>query len=130
MVSRGWGPRGDDRCRSVLVRFPHLPLDHPSGAGRGEARQLARIVPHTLHEGGCRQHAADYPHCERLGGGDPAAGRSRFQSIPGKTQTLPLAIYDHVQANAMPEANALSLIAVGTVLVILLVVGRLARVGN
>ena len=49
-------------------------------------------------------------------------------NIPGKTQTLPLAIYDHVQANAMTEANELSLIAVGTVLVILLAVGRLARV--
>lgn len=49
-------------------------------------------------------------------------------NIPGMTQTLPLAIYDHVQANAMTEANQFSLIAVGTVLVILLAVGRLARV--
>ncbi|HXG03168.1 MAG TPA: molybdate ABC transporter permease subunit, partial [Candidatus Binatia bacterium] len=28
-------------------------------------------------------------------------------NIPGRTQTLPLAIYDHVQANAMREANQL-----------------------
>jgi len=49
-------------------------------------------------------------------------------SIPGKTQTIPLAIYDHVQANELPEANGLALLAVGFVLVLLLGVGRLARV--
>ncbi|HEU4367495.1 MAG TPA: molybdate ABC transporter permease subunit [Methylomirabilota bacterium] len=48
-------------------------------------------------------------------------------SIPGKTQTLPLAIYDHVQANQMPEANTLALLAAGIVVVLLLGVGRFAR---
>ena len=32
-------------------------------------------------------------------------------NIPGRTQTLPLAIYDLVQANAMREANLLALLA-------------------
>ena len=49
-------------------------------------------------------------------------------SIPGKTQTTPLAIYDYVQANQLPEANGLALLAVGFVLILLLGVGRLARV--
>jgi molybdate transport system permease protein len=48
-------------------------------------------------------------------------------SIPGKTQTLPLAIYDHVQANQMTEANTLALVAAGLVVVLLLGLGRLAR---
>lgn len=48
-------------------------------------------------------------------------------SIPGKTQTLPLAIYDHVQANQMAEANALALIAVGVVAVLLFGLRRLVR---
>jgi len=48
-------------------------------------------------------------------------------SIPGRTQTLPLAIYDHVQANQMPEANTLSLLAAGLVVVLLLGLGRLVR---
>lgn len=48
-------------------------------------------------------------------------------SIPGKTQTLPLAIYDHVQANEMYQANVLALVAVLTVVVLLLGVSRLAR---
>lgn len=48
-------------------------------------------------------------------------------SIPGLTQTLPLAIYDRVQANRMDEANALALLAVGVVSALLLGVGRLAR---
>jgi molybdate transport system permease protein len=48
-------------------------------------------------------------------------------SIPGKTQTLPLAIYDHVQANQMPEANTLALLAAGLVVVLLLGAGRFAR---
>ena len=49
-------------------------------------------------------------------------------SIPGKTQTMPLAIYDYVQANQIAEANGLALIAVGLVLVLLLGIARLARV--
>jgi len=49
-------------------------------------------------------------------------------SIPGRTQTLPLAIYDRVQAFQMEEANLLSAIAVGIMLVLVLGVGRLARV--
>jgi molybdate transport system permease protein len=48
-------------------------------------------------------------------------------SIPGRTQTLPLAIYDRVQANQMHEANALALIAVAIVTVLVFGVSRLAR---
>lgn len=48
-------------------------------------------------------------------------------SIPGRTQTLPLAIYDRVQAHQMDEANALALIAVGVVAVLVFGVSRLAR---
>jgi len=48
-------------------------------------------------------------------------------SIPGLTQTMPLAIYDHVQANQMREADVLSLIAVVSVTLLLAGVGRLAR---
>jgi molybdate transport system permease protein len=48
-------------------------------------------------------------------------------NIPGRTQTLPLAIYDAVQANAMHEANAFALIAVVTVVLLLVGVGRLVR---
>ena len=49
-------------------------------------------------------------------------------SIPGRTQTLPLAIYDHVQANQMGEANALALIAVGVVALLVFGLSRFARV--
>jgi len=49
-------------------------------------------------------------------------------SIPGRTQTLPLAIYDHVQANQMREANALALIAVGVVALLVFGLSRFARV--
>src|SRR5205823_7666884 len=48
-------------------------------------------------------------------------------SIPGKTQTLPLAIYDHVQANEMTEANILAVLAVALVVALLLGLGRLGR---
>lgn len=48
-------------------------------------------------------------------------------NIPGKTQTLALAIYDNVQANQMHDANVLALIAVGLVAVLLLGLGRIAR---
>ncbi|MBI2460156.1 MAG: molybdate ABC transporter permease subunit [Candidatus Rokubacteria bacterium] len=48
-------------------------------------------------------------------------------SIPGKTQTLPLAIYDRVQAFQMGEANALALIAIAITLLLLLGLSRLAR---
>ncbi|HET9926009.1 MAG TPA: molybdate ABC transporter permease subunit [Methylomirabilota bacterium] len=48
-------------------------------------------------------------------------------SIPGLTQTMPLAIYDYVQANQMREANLLSLVAVAAALLFLLGLGRLAR---
>ncbi len=48
-------------------------------------------------------------------------------SIPGRTQTLPLAIYDHVQANQMAEANALSLISLGAVVLVLVGLARLVR---
>jgi len=49
-------------------------------------------------------------------------------SIPGRTQTLPLAIYDLVQANRMHEANLLAAMTIVAVLVLLLGVGRIARV--
>ena len=49
-------------------------------------------------------------------------------SIPGRTQTLPLAIYDLVQANRMHEANLMAAMTIVAVLVLLLGVGRLARV--
>jgi molybdate transport system permease protein len=48
-------------------------------------------------------------------------------SIPGLTQTMPLAIYDHVQANQMHEANIMALVAVVSVVVLLMGLGRLAR---
>jgi molybdate transport system permease protein len=48
-------------------------------------------------------------------------------NIPGQTQTLPLAIYDHVQANELDQANLLSLLSVGIVLFLMLALGRLAR---
>ena len=48
-------------------------------------------------------------------------------SIPGLTQTTPLAIYDLVQSNRMAEANTLSLIAVATVALLVMGIGRLAR---
>jgi molybdate transport system permease protein len=49
-------------------------------------------------------------------------------NIPGRTQTLPLAIYDHVQSNQMREANLLALVAVGLVVLLLFGLGRWARV--
>lgn len=49
-------------------------------------------------------------------------------SIPGRTQTLALAIYDAVQANQPQEANALAILATASVLMILVVVGRMTRV--
>jgi molybdate transport system permease protein len=49
-------------------------------------------------------------------------------NIPGRTQTLPLAIYDRVQAFEMAEANRLALVAVILTLALVLAVGRLARV--
>jgi molybdate transport system permease protein len=49
-------------------------------------------------------------------------------SIPGRTQTLPLAIYDLAQANRMHEANLMAAMTIVAVLVLLLGVGRLARV--
>jgi molybdate transport system permease protein len=47
--------------------------------------------------------------------------------IPGRTQTLPLAIYDHVQANQLDHANVLSLVSVGIVVVLMLAFGRIVR---
>lgn len=48
-------------------------------------------------------------------------------SIPGRTQTLPLAIYDRVQANQMGEANAFALVAVAVVALLVFGLSRLAR---
>jgi len=49
-------------------------------------------------------------------------------SIPGRTQTLPLAIYDAVQANDLTQANALALTTIGIVTLLLFVLSRLPRV--
>ncbi|PWB80472.1 MAG: molybdate ABC transporter permease subunit [Candidatus Methylomirabilota bacterium] len=49
-------------------------------------------------------------------------------SIPGRTQTLALAIYDAVQSNQPQEANALSILATAAVLLILVLVGRMTKV--
>jgi molybdate transport system permease protein len=46
-------------------------------------------------------------------------------NIPGRTQTLPLAIYDLVQANRMPEANAAVLLMTVVSFGLLLAVNRL-----
>jgi molybdate transport system permease protein len=48
-------------------------------------------------------------------------------NIPGHTQTLPLAIYDHVQANQLDEANTLSLVSIAIVLLLMIALGRVAR---
>jgi molybdate transport system permease protein len=48
-------------------------------------------------------------------------------NIPGRTQTLPLAIYDHVQANQLDAANAFSVMSIALVLFLMLAVGRAAR---
>ena len=47
--------------------------------------------------------------------------------IPGRTQTLHLAIYDHVQANQLDHANVLSFLSVGIVFLLMLAFGRVAR---
>ncbi|MSO55599.1 MAG: molybdate ABC transporter permease subunit [Acidobacteria bacterium] len=47
--------------------------------------------------------------------------------IPGRTQTLPLAIYDRVQANQLQQANILALLSIGLVMVLVLSFGRVAR---
>jgi len=49
-------------------------------------------------------------------------------SIPGRTQTAALAIYDAVQANQPHEANALALLTTATVVVFLFLVGRMTKV--
>jgi molybdate transport system permease protein len=48
-------------------------------------------------------------------------------NIPGRTQTLPLAIYDHVQANQLDQANTLSLVSIAIVLLLMIALGRMAR---
>jgi molybdate transport system permease protein len=47
--------------------------------------------------------------------------------IPGVTQTMPLAIYDYVQANELHTANMLALTSVAFVMVLIVALGRLAR---
>lgn len=49
-------------------------------------------------------------------------------SIPDRTQTLPLAIYDAVQANDLTQANALALVTIGIVTALLFILSRLPRV--
>jgi len=49
-------------------------------------------------------------------------------SIPGRTQTLPLAIYDAVQINDLAQANALAVTTIAIVSLLLFVLSRLPRV--
>jgi len=49
-------------------------------------------------------------------------------SIPDRTQTLPLAIYDAVQSNDLTQANALALVTIGIITALLLILSRLPRV--
>ena len=72
-----------------------------------------------------RHHRTVLAFCRALG--DFGITLMVAGSIPGLTQTTPLAIYDLVQSNRMAEANALSLIAVATVALLLMGLGRLAR---
>ncbi len=48
-------------------------------------------------------------------------------NIPGRTQTIPLAIYDHVQANHLEQANQLALLTMIGVALVLLMTGWLLR---
>jgi molybdate transport system permease protein len=48
-------------------------------------------------------------------------------NIPGRTQTMPLAIYDYVQANELQHANTLSLVSVAIVVLLMIALGRVAR---
>jgi molybdate transport system permease protein len=48
-------------------------------------------------------------------------------NIPGRTQTMPLAIYDYVQANELEHANTLSLVSVAIVVLLMIALGRVAR---
>jgi len=48
-------------------------------------------------------------------------------SIPGKTQTLSIAVYEAVQAGQDDQANLLVLITSLTCVVVLLAAGRLSR---
>jgi molybdate transport system permease protein len=48
-------------------------------------------------------------------------------SIPGRTQTLPLAIYDFVQADRMHDANLLAAMTIAAVVVLLVGLARAAR---
>jgi molybdate transport system permease protein len=47
--------------------------------------------------------------------------------IPGVTQTMPLAIYDYVQSNELHSANVLALVSVTFVIVLIVALGRFAR---
>ena len=47
--------------------------------------------------------------------------------IPGRTQTMPLAIYDYVQTNELQSANVLALVSVTFVMVLIVALGRFAR---
>jgi molybdate transport system permease protein len=48
-------------------------------------------------------------------------------NIPGRTQTMPIAVYDAVQAGDDDRAALLALVLSGVAVVVLLVVGRLGR---
>jgi molybdate transport system permease protein len=47
--------------------------------------------------------------------------------IPGVTQTMPLAIYDYVQANNLHAANILAVLSLALVVVLIVALGRFAR---
>ena len=50
-------------------------------------------------------------------------------NIPGRTQTMPVAVYDAVQSGDDARAGTLALILAAVAVVVLLVVNRLSRVG-
>ena len=77
----------------------------PSGASSGPSRCRWR--------GGRSSPGTVLAFCRALG--DFGITLMVAGSIPGLTQTMPLAIYDRVQANQMDEANVLALIAVVSV---------------
>jgi molybdate transport system permease protein len=48
-------------------------------------------------------------------------------NIPGKTQTLPIAIYDAVQSGNQAEANLLALGLTVTAIILIILIRRLGR---
>ena len=51
-------------------------------------------------------------------------------NIPGRTQTMPIAVYDAVQAGNDHRASVLSAVLAGIAVVVLVAVNRLSRIPN